>query len=316
MSKNRIKSAIGLSLILFVMLSFHNYENNEDNDLKKNGLKGKVKTLREVTFEVDDKFGKIEKTKKVDDIEYFFDYKGNIIKEQKYNQMGMVDFIVKSEFDVKTNKIKSKSIIINSSLSSKIIYNYDEANKLIQEKEYESNGDLHFKTLYNYSNNKLSEVVKYSYDKEIKKFEIWDKVTYQYNQHGLISQEIYETFYLKQSTDKTDYLYNDKGKLIVENYVNGSLSRLNTKSQYIYNEKEELIELRINGDDEPWIEKYLYENGNMIELVIEKYKKGELNETISKKYILDKNGNWVKSQSFKNDIPIYQRERNIQYYLN
>ena len=37
---------------------------------------------------------------------------------------------------------------------------------------------------------------------------------------------------------------------------------------------------------------------------------------IKRKYILDKNGNWVKSQSFKNDIPIYQRERNIQYYLN
>ncbi len=302
--------------MLFIALSFNTYESNKDNDLTKMELKGKVKSLREITYEVIDKFGEIEKTKKVKDVEYIFDLKGNKIKELFYNQTGFADFIVKYDYDVKTYKIKSKTIMINNFLSSKTIYGYDKTNKLIHEKEYDSNGDINSKTLYSYSNDKLSEIVKYNYNKEDKKFEIWDKTTYKYNQYSLMSQEIYETFFLKQSIDKTDYLYNDRGKLIEKNYINGSMRELDTKSQYVYNEKEELIELRMYGNNEPWIEKYSYNQGNLIELLIEKYKNTKLNETILKNYSFDKNGNWINSQSFKNDIPIYLRERNIQYYEN
>ena len=316
MSISKIKSLKVLSLLLFIALSFNTHESNKDNDLTKMELKGKVKSLREITFEVEDKFGQIKKVKSVNDVEYFFDLKGNIIKEQKYNQKGVPDFIIKSEFDSKANRIKSKTIMINNFLSSKTIYGYDETNKLIHEKEYDSNGDINSKTLYSYSNDKLSEIVKYNYNKEDRKFEIWDKTTYEYNQYGLMSQEIYETFFLKQSIDKTDYLYNDKGKLIEKNYINGSLREFDTKSQYVYNEKEELIELRMYGNNEPWIEKYSYNQGNLIELLIEKYKNAKLNETILKNYSFDKNGNWINSKSFKNDIPIYLRERNIQYYVN
>ena len=116
-----------------------------------------------------------------------------------------------------------------------------------------------------------------------------------------------------------DYIqikYDEKGNRIEENEYNSDGS-LKSKATYKYDEKGNKIEENRYNSDGSLDKKYTYkydEKGNRIEkneynsdgsIVIEKW---------TNKNEYDKQGNWIKTIVFKNEIPRNIVERQIEYY--
>ena len=83
-------------------------QSEKKNDLTKENLKGKVKSIKETTYEAVEKFGQIEKSDVLYDRSYFTIYneKGNIIEKNHYEFDGRLGYKVTYKYDKKGNKIE------------------------------------------------------------------------------------------------------------------------------------------------------------------------------------------------------------------
>ena len=93
-------------------------------------LLGKVRSYSEISYEVENRFGKIEKGKRGH--EYFF--------ETDYQ----------SKYDEKGNKIEENRYDSDGSLEEKSTYKYDEKGNKIERNRYNSDGSLDSKETYKY----------------------------------------------------------------------------------------------------------------------------------------------------------------------
>ena len=156
-------------VILSVLCLVSCNQSEKKNDLTEENLKGKVKSIKETTYEAVDKFGQIEK--------------GDILVDSSavYTDDGRFKI-----YNEKGNKIEENYYNSNGRLYSKTTYKYDEKGNMIEDNFYDSDdGSLIYKNTYKYDK-KGNKIEEYHYDED-GKFNY--KYTYKYDEKGNIIEE-------------------------------------------------------------------------------------------------------------------------------
>lgn len=299
---------------------------------------GKVKTVREKTYEALLKDDKIVRGKPIGS---FYD-----------------NFF--SEYDTAGNKIKHNLYNANDSLSYRYEFIYNNRNQLVEKNVYDSKGTLSYKYLYRYNiyGNEIEQDILYPSGLLISKYKIKYKknkeseriyfnatgaitniYTYEYDEAGnLIASSVYDGE--SKLVSRYGYAY-DANKNRIEEcmyYGNGSLAHRYT---YRYDNNGRLKEENQYGEDEQLVNRttYSYNNDGSIKEVahykadnslasiyiykydangrlLEKQKIGEnLNYKASFIYIdQDIHNNWVKRIEFLDNNPVCITVREIVYY--
>jgi len=271
---------------------------DKNNDLKRNHLKGKVKSIEIKTYLTKQNFGNFIKDKMTTDETTNFDIKGNAVEIYK---------------TFKTTRNKKGTYhseeYMEKSLINKYTYIYN-GNSIIELKEYDGKGNLTFTGNYQY--NKHNDII-IGTNKFPNAIERIDTIHYLYDSIGNMKESIDGYSY--------DYIYHnkydDKGNIIIS-YVRGSYDRegngSGNRTTYEYNNDNNLIKIVSPND----IEEFKYDdNGNIVE---DDYDDLKLTKTFKYNNI-DKNGNWhieieddSKAITIGNDDKEHILERTIEYY--
>lgn len=293
------------------------------NDLTKENLKGKVKSIRQTPYEVIEKFGEVTKGNVFDDfsvtINSFMEFneEGNVIVKKYYLPNGNFDRIYRK--DNKGNKIEENRYNSNGELFEKQVYVYDERDILIEDNIYRSDGKLSFKTIYksDHKNNIVEEDVYNSkgklksktinrYDKNRNKIEM------------ILSKENDEDYGFKSS-----YKF-DENNYMIEEATYSLKDKLKYKFTYKLDKSGNVIEENsydsnneLQGTSISKYDKYGNEEERQYKAIkeVDNYK-GEPNGTTNRKYKYkyDENGNWIEKIEYVNYIPKKIIEREIEYY--
>lgn len=193
------------------------------NDLQRQNLKGKVKSVKQFSYEVVEKFGEITKGINIgwsedDNSLSLYDDKGNLIEENLYNYDRILLLKYKNQYDDKGNLIEGNWYNPDGTLGFKSKYQYNDKGNKIEENWYDSDG-------------KLIGKVKVQYDEKGNVIE-----ETRYNSNGKLSS-------------KSKYLYDDEGNKIEENWYNAD-GILGSKYKYQYKYDQQ-------GN---WTEQIEYEN--------------------------------------------------------
>jgi hypothetical protein len=211
------KFVIRLLAVIVVFCSCHDSK-AQKNDWEKEGLKGKVKMVKEIISIESERMGEWEKD--TDKITYqIFNEKGNEIEENEYKLDGSLYNRAICKYDVKDNRIEMDFYNSENCFLEKFTYNYDDKGNMI-----EKNG--------------------YSFDDSL-----WSKIIYKYDLNGNNIEE-------SNSKYKYIYKYDDKGNKT--EYYNCLDSSFFTKTIYKYDEKGNYIEEIIYNLDGSIYSKYTF----------------------------------------------------------
>jgi len=292
-----------LTTATLVILTLFNCENQEQekcsvnqeqkNDWTEDGLKGKVKTLTQFTYQAIYRFGKIEKGEPsasplAENFQMIYNEKGNKIEENRLNSDGSLSENYISKYDENGNKIEENYYDADENSSWKDIYTYDEKGNKIAEYTYDSDSILVSNNTYKYNKN----------GKIKREFHYWEgrlstESTFKYNENGKIERISY---YVEGNLQiKWTYKYDEKG-ILIEEIMDDSSRKLFYKIFYRYDEKGNLIEEIIYDSPRKFLKKYTYKEKNTYQ------------------YEYDEQKNWTKKIEFQNDIPKTFTEREYQYY--
>ena len=183
-----MKKIILATLSVLYLVSYG--QSKKKNDLTEENLKGKVKSIKETTYEAVDKFGQIEKGNVFYDrfsllfnspFTIIYNEKGNKIEKNYYNSDGSLKSKTTYKYDKKGNNIEENTYDSDSRLNFKATYKYDKKGNNIEYNICYSDGSLD-KTTYKY---------KYEYDKNNN----WtQQVTYENNKPTQITERIIEYY--------------------------------------------------------------------------------------------------------------------------
>lgn len=223
-----------LILLSFGFLSF--VGGKEKNDLEKQGIKGKVKSLTISTFKAKLKIGKVRKGDLVERLDFKFDSAGNMVEEIQYSpnlQFKMTfkydtknrpieDCLYKADggisertifkYDSEGYKIEEDHLGINNSLKFKGIFKNDSKGNLIEEDSYDSSGKMEYKSVIKWDD-KGNPIENYHYKRD----SLFEKITYGYDEKNQMTEKVY---YDKNNkiTRKGLFKYNTSGNLCEEAY--------------------------------------------------------------------------------------------------
>lgn len=271
-----------LATATIMILTLFSCVNKElKNDWTEDGLKGKVKTVIEITkdsFCINSQGNYIGNQVEIQGAKIIYDESGNILEKNGYNSEGNLDYKLVFNYDENGNKIEA--ICYNSFGHSfgKTTYKYDKHGNMIKKNNYNSEGSLDDKSIYKYDmHGNMIEKNDYNSNGSLD-----NKVTYKYDWKGnIIKGKLYDSNGL---VSKFGYKY----------YKNGNMKEL---ILYDLNDK---IQYRIKYD----------ENGNEIEKF---YFSNRLpDETY--KYEYDEQKNWTKRRDLSQPLHKKVTEREYQYY--
>ncbi|CEN52128.1 conserved exported hypothetical protein [Capnocytophaga canimorsus] len=135
--------------------------NKENNDWKRDNLKGKVKSVRETPYYVVEKFGEIQKGRIKSFItSYIYNEQGNLIEANRYNSDGNLYGKWTYKYDTNGNRIEANSYNSDGSLSGKTAFKYDTNGNRIEANRYNSDGSLYATDIYTYEYDKYGNWVK------------------------------------------------------------------------------------------------------------------------------------------------------------
>lgn len=318
-------------LFFLVLLAFSCSEEKTENDLSKENLFGKVKSVETKEFYAIDSSGVvvkdgISKSKPIVLNEY--NKWGNLEKTTKFlldNPQRNTKIIY--SYNERNKLLKEEYYSVNDSLSSEVFYKYDENNNLIEWITYNDARLFNLKYIYKYDNqNNLIEELFYGDSTYV----YWGKEVYHYdnqNKTKKISQ------YNSEEILRREMIYDKKENLIEETEYDS----LNVRFKWTYkydNKGNEIEENRFGADGSfhfKHISKY-DDKGNLTERT-EFNKNNNPVETEIYKYKYDKKGNWIEKIQIQNDrnrmymakydlypvytndlYPVYITERKIEYY--
>ncbi|GHV37562.1 hypothetical protein FACS1894178_9310 [Bacteroidia bacterium] len=255
------------------------------------GLKGKVKSLRTITYEAIDTLGKIAKGNIVDNVygSILINYnrKGGWIEYRSYTPAGKNRWAEIPSFDEKGNRMERRDYIFSES-DSTLHRRY--SNK------YDNKGNLTTAFLYNASDSLIWKR-SYVYDNKGNETEICS-----YNATDILNWKVI-------------CAYDSKSNLIEENVYSAS-GNLDSKTIYKYDSKGNRIEQCGYKSDDSLESKTTYqydENGFQVEVC--KYNAdGKLDKRFAYKYKYDTKGNWIEKIDYKDDVAVRIYERKIEYY--
>lgn len=331
-------------LTIITLFSVFASAQNQKNDWQKVNLYGKVKSVREISYQAVEKEGTLEKGAicafGCGNILFSYDKKGASTEKNYYNADGSLDRKIIYEYDKKGNKIAENVYNSEEKLLSKKQYQYDDKGNKTKELHYNEKGDLEIKEEYQYD--KKNNLIEY---KEFLGDELISKNMYSYDEKGnKIEKHSMEKDFFSDKKDIKKYIfkYDKKRRLIEENiYTNrGELAMTRTfqyeknskrveeirynynigniydRTIYQYDKNDNLTE-KSNYDDKGELTKKITiqydEKGNQI-----KYESFNLIRGIDRKtaciYEYEPQGNWIKWIRYENDQPKFITERVIKYY--
>ena len=268
---------------------------------KVDNLKGKVKSIIELGYELEKGSGVIKKDSGSKNT-FYYDSIGNRIKDKYSTSSGAFNSFTYT-YNEEGNPFE-EIFHVGDSIHSSSSKKYDTRNNLVEETSYSgSNGKTSIDSfIYKYdAKGKIIEKTKYNNGKFSLKF------NYKYNSKGSLVEEL--TFlnngvlWIKQI-----FKYDLNGRPMERiQYVNGKLQwRVNYKYDTIGNIVEEIDYRTINGISTTAKKLNIYDkNGNKIEIISSGETKFPLATSNKKyketeKYEYDERGNWVKKISYVN----------------
>ena len=283
--------------VLIILLSFA-----PNNDMSKAGLKGKVKLLTHIDYQIIwdsiiqirlsnkeelqfDRKGRGTTTKRYYTDKIFqdssiaeYDDKGFLIEEKHYSRYKLDSFFLMRymtyRYDSLGRKIELDQTAMPPNKSSKTVYIYDAKGKLTETKIYNADGSL-----------KKEEVTKYD-------------------------SKGYRMGGVNDNGDSTYFKNDTKGNILEK----GSISREGYKHIFKYNNLGSLIEYETYKPDGSLDNKHILgfdKHHNEFDTTYTD--KGAINITI-RKLTYDKIGNWTIDSTFTNDTLTYIRTREFEYY--
>jgi hypothetical protein len=315
------------------------------NNLELLDLKGRVKSLKEISYQAVEKLGKILKGKldrqqdTGDDFYYLFNEYGNISESIIYSSNDGSPIVKFSDkYDEFGNKIETNQFYFQDNRNSKTTYKYNDKGNKIEEIHYNSNGSPYTKTIKKY-NDKGNEIESYDYKSdgsleskwtrkyddtgkliEMNYFKIGinnrdvlvDIYTYMYDNNG-IKLEDKRNHLMEQSCWIDTYKYDDKGRMIEQTtHRNGSFF---SDLIYIYDDTGKIIEgIEHNPMYQNKYAKFTLkydESGQQTGL-----NQYDISDNLFFKviYLYDNQKNWIQKITYKNNSPQHIIERAIEYY--
>lgn len=267
-------------LILFCFFIIQVCDAQSGNDLIKQNLKGKVKSLKEWEYQGSFKKGEIIAGQLYFVHTYEYNRDGWELVEKNYGEKDILytDTFIYADGILKEKKQNNKSGL----LEFRWIFDYDKGGNLIEE-NFDDPSDFKQSGKYIY---------KHTKDKQAEKF--------CFNHQGDL-------------TLKNKYLY-DRNNNIIESKLYTNKDSLLLFEIMRYNDNNNKIEDigNINGK----LEKYTYKydiDGNQTEEC--NYKGDTIFEKKTFKYSdFDKIGNWLKKITFSHNVLMYIAIREIEYY--
>lgn len=173
-------------LIISSMFVFAAFAQKQNNDWMRMKLKGKVRSVKEVSYSAIDKPGETQKQKgkRTDSLAYIFTNNGNLTELQTYNPDGSLKEKINYKYDTKGNKIEENVFNPDGSLKEKYTYKYEfyDNGNISNMKTYKQDGSLVFTFSYLYNddgNMEENETTTY-----INSMTIRQKIRYSYNFRG------------------------------------------------------------------------------------------------------------------------------------
>lgn len=330
-----------LSILIIFLCGCLPSQETERNDLEIRKLNGSVKSTREVSYRVQDKFGEILKIeKKSQYAEYaekfdVYNKQGNLTKEVWYYPDGKQRSKIETLYDNDGREIESKSYDTQNTMYS-VSYKFYKDGNLIEKNWKDSRSNVDYKYEYDYdkrgnmieevlySNGKIHSKKRYKYDDmdnetEYSFYNSNGNLKFKYiyiNDHNGNTTEFKE-FNSKGELDKIGKSkYNDLGKNIKTIHYDskGKITWWTARKYDDQGRQREGIRHYPDGSIEV---KYLYrynDNG-FIEQEITHYPgPGELYIKENYQYVYDFAGNWIEKLIIVNEIPEYLIEREIEYF--
>lgn len=261
--------------------------NKTKNDLAKNNIKGKVRTITESQYSGIEKFGEAQKKSLVYKKIYTYNHNGNLTEECTYKPDGSLKIKTNNKYDEKGNLTEENNYSPdkNSFFNYKCIYKYDEKGNRTELNNYNFDGDLHYKQTYEHDDNgNLVGEKHYNPDGSFRD----NPITYKYDDNSNVVDEKHNNADGTVSAQIT-YIYDN--------------NRKNTEQNFFVNEK--LF----------WHGIYSYdENGNVVEEIYLNPDNSIRKKMIYKYSNNDKEENWTMQLIFFDNILELITERVIEYY--
>lgn len=320
--------------LILINISCESEKEKKLSDIERMELKGNIKSIKCITYNVKEKFGELVKEKitydKYENYEIIFNDKGNQIENNSI-PYGELESKTTYEYDDKGNLKETNEYSSNGDLVEKAIYIFDNEGNPTKCDIYNSDGKLQNKINWIYFGKRTKEYIKYDENGQIEL-----KYEYEYEGEELIETKQYSS---KQKVEKVHkFKYDNDGNQIeyAEFNSDGSLEKLET---YVYDKNDNLIEKKIYDSKNVLENKHTYKYNSDNELIEHKnddidwgtftYKyndKGDLyaqenfnlkNENtydLKKNYKYDKYGNWIEVTEYNGILPKTISEREIIYY--
>lgn len=254
-------------------------------------LKGEVKTLKTITYNVIDTLGEVTKGEIVDNVygSILINYnsKGDWIEYRSYTPTGKNKWAEIPAFDKKGNMVERCDYTFSesdSTLDRRYRYKYDNKRNLTNTFLYNASDSLIWKRTYLYNDKgKETEICNYNATNSL----TWKVVCSYDNKNNLTEENVYNA---SGGLDgKTIYKYNEKGERI-ETCSYKSDNSLESKTTTQYNKEGLEIEACTYNTE------------------------GNLDKRKSYQYKFDSKGNWIEKISYNGDTAIRITEREIEYY--
>lgn len=289
----------------------------KSNTLVEEGLKGKVKTVKSMCYEAEERFGEVEKDDILDEWDsdndlslypachYEYNKDGNIVKTTKFDEDGDMTEVTTYEYDDFANLIKETSYDEDGDVFKMITNKYLKRN-LIAQYTYDSDGELDYFWEYtiqngkpiNYKESWISSSEEYEYKWSfdgfnIKSFNCYkngnltESGEYMYKNHKL------SMFTRKDSLGFVTYKYEAEwskyGQLLYKKQTSEGIDKLIVNNEY--DEIGNLIQHTRSGA----------------------WSFGDIDYTF--KYIsFDEKGNWLGRIIYTKNKAYIIQERMIEYY--
>jgi len=302
-----------------------------DNDRINMSLKGKVKSLRECSFDVIDRFGRIEKVIKEQNgilsenncRNIIFNFSGYIVNESSFNDYKSDN----NPEDIRMFTYNEKGVMIKEvkyykgTLTDSIIYIYNEKGYKIIEKHYRGirNTLKPGYIRYKYDHDDKGRITKVYEENE--QGEVTHITSYDKGMH--VSESIY---YLSDGSPKRkcSFEYDNRGNLIEEKwyefdwYKDQIYSTVEYMMTYEYDKKNNLLVLNQHDDYEKKVYQqrvFKYDNrSNLVEETNTHLAQDFPPLKVNYEYEFDSKGNWITRIRFEDEIPKTLIEREIEYY--
>jgi hypothetical protein len=278
-----------LCLGLIILCCKQAKENKPDNDLTELNLSGKIKSVKEISY-----LAEVQP--------------GNIVRGIRKRETSVQsDYF--SLFNTVGRYMERTYLNSDGSISFKVLYDYGSDGKLSTKRSINPDGRLSYRYVLKYDGNG-NRVSEQSFNAKGKPDT--DSV-YSFNEKGKVTGHEF-TFYgtVIKSFFKRSYTYDSSGYLAEMTAINSNGEIIN-RVVYSYdkdgNKTGESI-FTTTGNTESII---TFNNGNIISEIF-KAKDNHLIYEKTYKYEYDGKKNWVQRIDYKNNIPEYIIEREIEYY--